>query len=87
MKSLGIKQILLNLFSKDKNPSGEVVAGFLGWIVCLIIVIYCQYFVIVTLPIVETLFWFSAVLLGWDSAMGTIRKREPIKENIINENK
>lgn len=81
MKSMDFKQLLLNLFSNNKNPSIKRVSGFLGWIVCIIIVVYCQYFSIITIPIVESLFWFSTALLGLDSLVNTFSKKENIKED------
>ena len=70
-----IKQILLNLFSNDKEPSIKRVSGFIGWIVCLAIVIYSTASQKEASQYLLEAFLLSAALLGFDSAMNTIKSK------------
>ncbi len=70
-----IKQILLNLFSNDKEPSIKRVSGFIGWIVCLYVVVYATSTQKEASQYLLEAFILSAALLGFDSAMNTIKSR------------
>lgn len=70
-----IKQILLNLFSNDKEPSIKRVSGFIGWLICLAIVIYSTVSQKEASQYLLEAFLLSAALLGFDSAMNTIKAK------------
>ena len=72
---MNIKQIILNLFSNDKEPSIKRVSGFIGWLVCLAIVIYSTASQKEASQYLLEAFILSAALLGFDSAMNTIKSR------------
>ena len=56
--------------------SSKRIAGFLGWLVCLFIVIYCTILCIQAPVIAEILFYCSSGLLGIDAIMSPFRKKQ-----------
>lgn len=54
--------------------SSKRIAGFLGWLVCLFVVIYCTILCIQAPVIAEVLFYCSSGLLGIDAIMSPFRK-------------
>lgn len=63
--------------------SSKRICGFLGWLVCLFIVIYCTILCIQAPLIAEILFYCSSGLLGIDAIMYPFRKRnEGSKSNM-----
>ena len=59
------------------------VAGFLGWLVCLFVVLYCTILCVQAPMIAEVLFYCSSGLLGIDAIMSPFRKRdERFKNNM-----
>ncbi len=76
------KDFLLKMFTAESGLSSKRVCGFLGWIVCLFICIYCTIMVIQAPLILETLFICSTALLGLDSVTRIWKKND--KYNKIN---
>ena len=62
------------MLSAESAVSSKRVAGFLGWIVCLLTAIYSTMFVIPTPDIIEMLFICSTSLLGIDSITSIWKK-------------
>lgn len=58
------------MFTANSGLSSKRVCGFLGWIVCLFICIYCTILVIPAPEIIDMLFICSTSLLGIDSITG-----------------
>lgn len=56
--------------------SSKRVAGFLGWLVCLFVVLYCTILCIQAPMIAEVLFYCSSGLLGIDAIMSPFRNRK-----------
>ena len=65
-----MKEFLMKMFTAHSGLSSKRVCGFLGWIVCLFICVYCTVLVIEAPSVVEYLFICSASLLGIDSITG-----------------
>lgn len=63
------------IFMSRSGVSSKRIAGFLGWLVCLFIVIYCTLNVIQAPVIAEILFYCSSGLLGIDAIMYPFRNR------------
>ena len=70
-----MKDFFIKMFTARSGLSSKRVCGFLGWIVCLFICVYCTINAIAAPVIVEMLFICSTSLLGIDSITG-IWKRE-----------
>lgn len=64
------------IFMSQSGVSSKRIAGFLGWIVCLFVVIYCTILSIQAPAIVDILFYCSSGLLGIDAIMSPFRKWE-----------
>ena len=63
--------------------SSKRIAGFLGWLVCLFVVIYCTISCIQAPIIAEILFYCASGLLGIDAIMTPFRnKNERPKDNM-----
>ena len=75
-----MKQFIKNMLSAESGVSSKRVAGFLGWIVCLVITIFSTIYAIPAPDIVEMLFICSTSLLGIDSITGIWKKN--INNNI-----
>lgn len=69
-----MKQFIKKMLSSDSSVSSKRVAGFLGWIVCLFLTIFCTIFAIPAADIVELLFICSTSLLGIDSITSIWKK-------------
>lgn len=69
-----MKKFIVNMLSANSPVSSKRVAGFLGWIVCLIITILSIFYPITVTNTIELLFWCSAGLLGLDSITGIWKK-------------
>ena len=61
------------IFMSRSGVSSKRIAGFLGWLVCLFIVIYCTILCIQAPVIAEILFYCSSGLLGIDAIMSPFR--------------
>lgn len=59
-----------DMFTADSGISSKRVSGFIGWLVCLGIVIYCTVAIVQAPLIAEMLFYCSTALLGLDSVTG-----------------
>ena len=71
------------IFMSRSGVSSKRIAGFLGWLVCLFIVVYCTVLCIQAPVIAEILFYCSSGLLGIDAIMSPFRKRnERFKDNM-----
>ena len=66
---------MLNLFSNNKEPSIKRVSGFIGWLVCLAIVIYATYSQKVASEYLLEAFILSASLLGLDSVVNAVKSK------------
>lgn len=62
------------IFMSRSGVSSKRIAGFLGWLVCLFVVIYCTILCIQAPVIAEVLFYCSSGLLGIDAIMSPFRK-------------
>ena len=65
---------MTKIFESRSGVSSKRLCGFMGWIVCLFISIYCTVCVIPSPEIVEILFICSTSLLGIDSITGIWKK-------------
>ena len=65
-----MKDFFIKMFTAHSGLSSKRVCGFLGWIVCLFICIYCTILVIPAPEIIDMLFICSTSLLGIDSITG-----------------
>ena len=71
------------IFMSRSGVSSKRIAGFLGWLVCLFVVLYCTILCIQAPLIAEVLFYCSSGLLGIDAIMSPFRKRdERVKSNL-----
>lgn len=71
------------IFMSRSGVSSKRIAGFLGWLVCLFVVVYCTILCIQAPLIAEVLFYCSSGLLGIDAIMSPFRKgHERIKNNM-----
>lgn len=76
MKALDYFQ---KIFMSRSGVSSKRICGFLGWLVCLFVVIYCTISCIQAPLIAEILFYCSSGLLGIDAIMypfNNIKKHE-----------
>lgn len=62
------------MLSSDSGISSKRTAGFMGWILCLLISVYCTLFSIPSPDIIEMLFICSTSLLGIDSITNIWKK-------------
>ena len=62
------------IFMSRSGVSSKRIYGFIGWIVCLFIVIYCTIMIIPAPAITEYLFICSTSLLGIDAITGIWKK-------------
>ena len=69
-----MNKFIKEMLSSDSNVSSKRVAGFLGWLLCLVITWYCTYYMMPTPEIVEMLFICSTSLLGIDSITSIWKK-------------
>ena len=71
------------IFMSRSGVSSKRIAGFLGWLVCLFVVIYCTISCIQAPIIAEILFYCASGLLGIDAIMTPFRnKNERPKDNM-----
>lgn len=70
-----MKDFFIKMFTAHSGLSSKRVCGFLGWIVCLFICIYCTVLVITAPEIIDMLFICSTSLLGIDSITGIWHKK------------
>lgn len=61
------KDFIVKMLSSNTGVSSKRVCGALGWIVALLISIYCAIKVIQAPDITEIVIWASMLLLGVDS--------------------
>ena len=69
------------IFMSRSGVSSKRIAGFLGWLVCLFVVVYCTVLCIQAPAIAEILFYCSSGLLGIDAIMSPFRKRDERSKN------
>lgn len=67
-------QFLTQMFTSNSGLSSKRVSGFLGWMVCLCICVYCTLLGIQAPEIVEMLFVCTTSLLGIDCVTKIWRK-------------
>lgn len=72
---MNIWKFILKVFQSNSGVSSKRVCGFLGWLICLFICLWCTIQVIPAPDIVEYLFICSASLLGIDSVTGIWKKK------------
>lgn len=65
-----MKEFFIKMFTAHSGLSSKRICGFIGWIVCLFIVIYCTIMIIPAPAIAEYLFICSTSLLGIDTITG-----------------
>ena len=82
---MGILEFISKIFQSRSGVSSKRICGFMGWLVCLFVCIYCTVHVITAPQIVEILFICSTSLLGIDSVTG-IWKKEIKQHEDINKN-
>lgn len=78
-----MKSFFIKLFTARSGLSSKRVCGFLGWIVCLIICLWCTFNGIQAPVIVETLFICSTTLLGADSVVKLFNRKNNENTNQI----
>lgn len=69
-----MKEFFLKMFTAHSGLSSKRVCGFLGWIVCLFICLYCTISAIPAPEVIDMLFICSTSLLGIDSITGIWNK-------------
>lgn len=67
-------KFLKDALSSDSAVSSKRISGFMGWIVCLLCVIYSVITHTDAPNIVDTLFISSTALLGLDSVVSIFKK-------------
>lgn len=67
-------EFISKIFQSRSGVSSKRICGFLGWMVCIGICIYCTVCAIPAPEIVEMLFICSSSLLGIDSITGIWKK-------------
>lgn len=79
-----IKDFFVDMFSADKAVSAKRVSGVLGWLICLVICMYCTFTNIEAPGITDTLFICSTALIGLDSITGIFNKTKnvTVKSNL-----
>ena len=69
-----MKRFFIKMFTAHSGLSSKRVCGFIGWITCIIICLYCTILVVPAPDIVELLFICSSSLLGLDCITGIWKK-------------
>lgn len=69
------------IFMSRSGVSSKRIAGFIGWLVCLFIAIWCTLNVIQAPVIAEILFYCSSGLLGIDAIMSPFRNNYERSKN------
>lgn len=69
-----MKDFFIKMFTAHSGLSSKRICGFLGWIVCLFICLYCTITAIPAPEIIDMLFICSTSLLGIDSITGIWHK-------------
>lgn len=69
-----MKDFFIKMFTANSGLSSKRVCGFIGWIVCLFVCVYCTILTIPAPEIVDMLFICSTSLLGIDSITGIWHK-------------
>ncbi len=67
-------EFLKNALSSDSAVSSKRISGFIGWIMCILCVIYSVIIGKEAPNIVDTLFITSTALLGLDSVVSIFKK-------------
>lgn len=68
------ENFFIKMFTARSGLSSKRVCGFLGWIVCLIVCIWCTLHSIPAPEIIDLLFICSTALLGADSITSIWKK-------------
>lgn len=68
------KKFIRKIFDPHSDVSSKRVCGFMGWLVCMFICLWCTINVVQAPNIVDYLFICSASLLGIDSITGIWKK-------------
>ncbi len=80
-----MKQFIKSIFLAQKGSiSSKRVCGVIGWIICLLICIYCTVKVIQAPVLADSILIGSATLMGVDSVTGIWKNKKDT--NIIKEN-
>ena len=76
-------EFIAKIFMSRSGVSSKRICGFIGWLTCLFICIWCTISCVPAPNIVEMLFVCSTSLLGIDSITGIWKKNtsHEIKEN------
>lgn len=74
-------EFITKIFQSRSGVSSKRICGFLGWMVCLFVCIWCTINAIPAPVIVEMLFICSTSLLGIDSVTGIWKKEIKSNEN------
>ena len=64
----------IKMFTAHSGLSTKRVCGFIGWIVCLFICVWCTILVVQAPEIIDLLFICSTSLIGVDSITGIWKK-------------
>ena len=67
---------LKDAVTSDNCVSSKRIAGLMGWIVCLVLVIYCSIATKEAPGAIDTLFVCSTSLLGLDSITNAFKKKQ-----------
>ena len=67
---------LKDAVTSNNCVSSKRIAGLMGWIVCLIIIIYCSIATKEAPEAIDTLFVCSTSLLGLDSITNVFKKKQ-----------
>lgn len=69
-----MKQFLTNLVTAHTGVSSKRACGILGWLIGLIILIYCTINQMEAPQMIDTMFYCCMGLLGIDSVTGVFKK-------------
>ena len=74
------QNFFIKMFTAHSGLSSKRVCGFIGWVVCLFICIWCTVYGTQAPDISDWLFICSTSLLGLDSVTGMIGKRKGLPD-------
>lgn len=78
-----MKDFFIKMFTANSGLSSKRVCGFIGWLVCLFICVYCTVLAISAPEIINMLFICSTSLLGIDSITSIWYKQRNKKDENI----
>lgn len=72
---MDIKGFIKAMLTSDSNVSSKRVCGVLGWIICLMVLIYCTVCTVQAPMMIDVVLWCCMGLLGIDSITSIWKKK------------